>query len=217
MRRAADIWPTFWFLTSALLAVMALGRAAEIGELVSEFGRREAREEGWYEIRREYQAAAVATVGAIWFVAVVVAVWRVPERRRRYLPAALFVFTLVCFAGIRVISLHQVDTLLYNRPIHGVRIVAIVELTGISLTILATYWHPFARTRPGDAVGPRSAAGRRRPRSTSIEHVEVERSSDVDVRWPDRRGRSTADRGQPIDVTGRVTSEPPVVGRQHRT
>jgi hypothetical protein len=166
-----DIWPAFWFLTAALLGVMALARAADIGELVSELGRRTARDEGWYEIRREYQAAAVASVGAIWFVAVVVAVWRVPERRRRYLPAALVVFTLFCFAGIRIISLHQVDTLLYNRPIRGVRIVAIVELTGIALTILATYWHPFATADHRDETGPRlmpaDADLGRRPSSTS--------------------------------------------------
>jgi hypothetical protein len=165
-----DIWPTFWFLTAALLAVMALARAADIGELVSDFGRRTARDEGWYEIRREYQAAAVASVGAIWFIAVVVAVWRVPERRRRYLPAALVVFTLVCFAGIRIISLHQVDTLLYNRPIRGVRIVAIVELTGVALTILTTYWHPFARTEQDDRgrrLVPADADLDRRPSSTS--------------------------------------------------
>jgi hypothetical protein len=153
---ARDIWPTFWFMTGGLLAVMALGRAADVGGLVSEFGRREAREEGWYEVRREYQAAAVASVGAIWLVTSLAAVWRVPERRRRYLPAALVVFTLVCFAGIRVVSLHHVDTLLYDRPIRGVRIVAIVELTGIALAILATYWHPFARSEPSDDTGHRS-------------------------------------------------------------
>jgi hypothetical protein len=167
-----DIWPTFWFLTAALLGVMALARAADIGELVSDFGRRTARDEGWYEIRREYQAAAVASVGAIWFVAVVVAVWRVPERRRRYLPAALVVFTLFCFAGIRIISLHQVDTLLYNRPIRGVRIVAIVELTGIALTILATYWYPFANADHRDGSGrrlmPADVDLDRRPSSTSM-------------------------------------------------
>ncbi len=157
-----DIWPTFWFLTAALLAVMALARAADLGELVSDFGRRTARDEGWYEIRREYQAIAVASVGAIWFVSVVLAVWRVPERRRRYLPSALVVFSLVCFAGIRIISLHQVDTLLYNRPILGVRIVTIVELTGVALTILTTYWHPFARADLDDGTTPAIDVERRR-------------------------------------------------------
>lgn len=151
-----EIWPTFWFLTAALLAVMALGRAADIGGLVSEIGRREAREEGWYEVRRGYQAAAVASIGAIWLIAVVVAVWRVPERRRRYLPSALVVFTLICFAGIRVVSLHHVDTVLYNRPVRGVRIAAIVELILISLTILTIYWHPFARSEPGDDTTSRT-------------------------------------------------------------
>ncbi|MGH9133653.1 MAG: hypothetical protein ACRDZZ_06930 [Ilumatobacteraceae bacterium] len=150
-----DLWPAFWYLTAALLAVMAVGRAADIGGLVSEFGRREARAEGWYEVRREYQAAAVASVTAVWLIAVVVAIWRVPERRRRYLPVALVMFTLVCFAGVRIISLHHVDTLLYRRGVGGVRFVAIVELTGIALAILATYWYPFARNgvsrldRPG--------------------------------------------------------------------
>jgi hypothetical protein len=163
------IWPTFWFLTASLLGVMALARAADIGELVSDLGRRTARDEGWYEIRREYQAAAVASVGAIWFVAVVLAVWRVPERRRRYLPAALVVFSLFCFAGIRIISLHQVDALLYNRPIRGVRLVAIVELTALALTILTTYWYPFARADVGD-TGRRSMPDvqlDRRPSSTT--------------------------------------------------
>jgi hypothetical protein len=150
-----EIWPTFWFLTAALLAVMAFGRAADLGGLVSEIGRREVRQEGWYEIRREYQAAAVASIGAIWLVAAIVAVWRIPERRRRYLPTALVVFSLICFAGIRVVSLHHVDSLLYNRPIRGVRIVSIVELTGISLAILTTYWHPFARLESSKDTGHR--------------------------------------------------------------
>jgi hypothetical protein len=167
-----DIWPTFWFLTAAVLAVMALGRAADVGGLVSELGRREARDEGWYEIRREYQAAAVATIGGIWLIAVVVAIWRVPERRRRYLPPALIVFTLICFAGIRVVSLHHVDTVLYNRPIHGVRIASIMELTGIALTILAIYWHPFALADPSDGTRRRSMSADenldRRPSSTSM-------------------------------------------------
>lgn len=153
-----DIWPTFWFMTAAVLAVMALGRAADVGGLVSKFGRRQAREEGWYEIRREYQAAAVAAIGAFWLISSLIAIWRVPERRRRYLPPALVVFTLLCFAGVRVVSLHHVDSLLYNRPIHGVRIVAMTELAGIALMILATYWHPFATPYTDDDAGRRSTS-----------------------------------------------------------
>ena len=95
---------------------------------------------------------------AFWLIADLIAVWHVPERRRRYLPPALVVFTLLCFAGVRVVSLHHVDSLLYNHPIHGVRIVAITELAGIALVILATYWHPFARTYPDDDASRRSTS-----------------------------------------------------------
>lgn len=133
-----DLWPTFWFLSAALLLVLAVGRVG-LGDLLSDLGRRTAREEGWYQTRRTFQAAVVGSVAAVWGIAVIVAIWRVPERRRRYLPAAVVLSGLVCFAAIRLVSLHHVDTLLYRRDIADVRIVAIVEIVGIAIFLLAVF------------------------------------------------------------------------------
>jgi uncharacterized membrane protein len=149
-----DLWPTFWYLSAVLLLVLAVGRVG-LGDLLSDFGRHTAREEGWYQTRRKLQAVVVGSFAAAWGIAVLVAIWRVPERRRRYLPAAIVISGLVCFAAIRLVSLHQVDTLLYRRDIGGVHIVAIVETIGIALVLLSTLWNPFVRAR-SEENAPRS-------------------------------------------------------------
>jgi hypothetical protein len=129
-------WPTYWLLTTVLLIVMGVARASAIGDLVFELGREPARSSGRYEIRRTLQAGAVVVIAGLWMTGVVVAVWRVPPLRRRYLPSVLIVSTLVMFGAIRLVSLHQIDTVLYRRDIGGVRIVAVAELTLLALTSL---------------------------------------------------------------------------------
>jgi hypothetical protein len=133
-------WPTFWFATGGLLLIMAAGRASNASDLLTELGRQQARSGGWYDVRRSFQAWVVGAVAAIWAVTVVVAVWRVPERRRRYLPTAVAVFTLVCYVGIRLISLHQVDALLHHRDVRGVAIGAMIEVSLLLLVIALTAW-----------------------------------------------------------------------------
>ena len=127
---------------------MAVGRASNISDLVTELGRERARSGGWYDVRRSLQAWVIGAVAAGWAVTVAIAVWRVPERRRRYLPTAIVVFTLVCFVGIRLISLHQVDALLHNRDIRGVTIGAAVEVGLLLVVVIVTAWR-FRRPSDG--------------------------------------------------------------------
>lgn len=140
------LWPMFWFLTAGLLIAMALGQAFDLDGLLTEFGRSRSRIEGWYRTRRGLQASLVAVVTVGWMIAVSVAIWRVPERRRRYLPMAVVGFTMVGFAAIRLISLHHVDTLLYRRDFAGVRIVAVLEWGLIVLAVVATLRQPVEPT-----------------------------------------------------------------------
>ena len=121
------LWPRFWVGSALLLLVMGLGRAIDTGHLLAEIGRRQARAEGWYEDRRSIQAPIVGLIAATWGVSVLAAIWRVPERRRRYLPAALVMFSLACFAGIMLVSLHQVDAVLL-RDVAGVHVGVFIEL-----------------------------------------------------------------------------------------
>jgi len=146
-----DLWPTFWYLSALVLLALAVGRVG-LGDLLSDLGRRTAQDEGWYATRRKPQAMIVGSVAAVWGVSVLVAISRVPERRRRYLPPAIVISGLVCFAAIRLVSLHQIDAVLYRRDIDGVRIVAIVETIGIALVVLSTLWKPFVRERTPDSI-----------------------------------------------------------------
>ena len=126
-RESEGSWPPFWLLTGALFVVMAIGRAGDIADLVTNALRERAVEGGWYQSRRRIQALVVAGVGLTWFVAVMAACWRVPARRRRYLPMIVIVLTLGAYAAIRVVSLHQIDAILHNRRVVGVRYGAVIE------------------------------------------------------------------------------------------
>jgi hypothetical protein len=134
---ASTLWPAFWFMTAALLIAMALGRVTDTGQLISDIGRQQARSQGWYNGRRSIQAVVIGGIALVWFSVVLTSIWRVPERRRRYLPTAIGVFTLCCYAGIRVISLHQVDAVLHNRNINGLTVGNAAELVILALTVAA--------------------------------------------------------------------------------
>jgi len=141
--RPAGRWPAFLFMTAAVLLVMAAGATGHVDDWLTDIGRRRARADGWYEQRRDLQALLVGSVGVIWFVVTAIAIWRVPERRRRYLASALVVFTLMCLAGVRLTSLHQVDAVLLRRQIAGVTIGLALEMGLLALLVVTTYWHPF--------------------------------------------------------------------------
>jgi len=137
-RSDPGLWPTFWLLSAAFFLAMAVARATDLGGLATELGRSEAMAHGWYADRRRFQAYGAALVGVGWLITVAVALWRVPARRRRYLPAALSMLTLMCFIGVRLISLHQIDSLLYRRQLGGAQFGAVVELVLLAVAILLT-------------------------------------------------------------------------------
>ena len=138
----SDWWPRIWFLAAAILLVMALVRGSDLVHLLPDLGRRRARSEGWYENRREVQAAVIAALGAALVGTVAIAMRWVPANRRHYLPEAIVVLALVAFAAVRLVSLHQVDALLYRRRIHGVKVDAVIELAVLASAIVLPLWHP---------------------------------------------------------------------------
>ncbi len=137
-----DLWPTFWVVTAVLFAAMAIGHAGGLGDSIADLGRRGARSDGWYDTRRTIQSVAVGFVGAGWAVVTLFAIWRFPQRRRRYLPMTIVAFSLVCFAAIRVVSLHQIDSLLYRREILGAQVGGLAELIGLTIASAVTFWQP---------------------------------------------------------------------------
>jgi hypothetical protein len=158
--RTTDLLPVFWFLTSALFGSMAIAHAGGLGGAVAEYARSGAYADGWYESRRPIQVVVVGAVALIWAVVTLLALWRIPERRRRYLPMTIATTTLMCFPVIRLVSLHHVDTLLYRRSIEGLGIGVIIEFGLLAIVALAAgsarrrtpqvtpFQHDVANSRP---------------------------------------------------------------------
>jgi hypothetical protein len=135
-RRA--LWPMFWLLIGAIYASMASVLTFDLIGTLGGLGRDYARADQWYESRRPLQVAVVTIVGVTWLSIIVVGIWRVPERRRRYLPSALLCTTLVCFAIIRIVSLHQIDTIVQRTSVAGVPVGTVAELVGVVLAVMLT-------------------------------------------------------------------------------
>jgi hypothetical protein len=148
-------WRPFWFLTGGLLLAMALGRAIDLGDLAGDELRAQARSGGWYESRRKFQSVVVAGLVVAWLAMVFTAVWRVPERRRRYLPMIVAVVTLAAYAAIRVVSLHHIDALLYRRSIGDIRYGIAIEFAMLTLAAFCTLSARRSPTRRPTAARPR--------------------------------------------------------------
>ena len=156
--RTLDLVPAFWFLTSTLFLTMAIAHACELGGAVADYARRGAYNDGWYDARSSLQVIAVGAVAVLWAIVTLLALWRIPERRRRYLPITIAITTLLCFSAIRLVSLHVVDTVLYRRNLQGVRVGVVVEFVLVAVAALVIDW------------GRRRAGRTRRLRRNLVEH-----------------------------------------------
>lgn len=147
-------WRPFWPMTAAVLLTMAVGRAGGIAEWIADQFRDEAHAAGWYDARRPVQGAVVLSVGGAWAISVLTACWRIPERRRRYLPMVVAVLTLSAYVAVRMVSLHQIDGLLYRRDVLDLRVGALAEYLLVIGTGLCTLTSTRkARRRSTEPVG----------------------------------------------------------------
>ena len=143
-----------------MLSVLLVGRLTGIGSSAYELGRREAITGGWYwSERRRLQGAAILGLGAASPVGVVVVARAMGDRIRRYLTPLGCLLGLAGFAATRIVSLHQIDALLYRRPILGARIASLIELTlTTGLVAVAAYLtQHFDEDRP--SLGQKHESG----------------------------------------------------------
>lgn len=145
-----DRWPRFWYVAAAILAVLALGRITGFASWMYDRGKQGAVSGGWYWSRRPIQAIAVAALAVLTLFTALAAGRRLGARARRFLLPAACLLALVALAATRLVSLHQVDTLLYRRPISGARIASLVDLLGplvVAITALVATQLPRNSTR----------------------------------------------------------------------
>ena len=137
----ARVWPRFWFVAAGMMSVLLVGRLTGIGSDAYELGRRKAITSGWYwSERRRLQGGAILGLGAASLLGIVVVAHMMGDGIRRYLTPLVCLLGLAGFAAARIVSLHQIDTLLYQRPILGARVASMIELTlTTGLVVIASH------------------------------------------------------------------------------
>jgi hypothetical protein len=148
-RREGPSWPTFWFVSAAVVGAVGFARAEKLGAVISRAGTARARAEGWYAGRHHLQVDVLALLSLTWGLVVAVAMWRTRPSHRHCLPVAIAVLSLLSFLALRLVSLHEVDRVLDHR-IHQVRAGSLVEAAGTALVIVLA-----VGTAAGHAVGAR--------------------------------------------------------------
>lgn len=107
---------------------------------IADFGRGQVRGFGWYSLRGQYQQLTLGVLVAIWFVLVVVVIWRIPPSlRARYAPATIAILTVIAFALSRLVSFHRFDVLLDRRDIGGMRLGDVMEVVLLVMLVITTY------------------------------------------------------------------------------
>ena len=145
-------WPAFWFTTALLALSMGVGRVLHAGGRAADLGRRQALAGGWYEERRGLQAVVIATLAVLAVVTIWICIRRWGSRLRAgYLTVGLLMSALVCYSVVRVVSLHQIDSLVWGNEAGGVTFGSLIELAllaalvAVTLARLAERWQPTTR------------------------------------------------------------------------
>lgn len=144
-----------WALIAVLFAVLAFMRWAALEEVLRDFFRDLLKLESAYEGRRDTQRLLTTSViglsvalGVAWLAHMSRGVRG--KRNIAVLVASASAAGLVCLLALRLISLHQIDAILYRGPI---RLNWLLDV-GASLAVLGAAF-VYVRT-----VGRRSGAGR---------------------------------------------------------
>lgn len=108
-------YPAIWYLLALTLWLLAMQKGSGVLGRVTEVARQEARTEGWYGERREFQKMVVAAIPPVCVVLLAGGAFLVRRAFARYLPALGALLFLVGYAAIQAVSLHQIDALLRQR------------------------------------------------------------------------------------------------------
>jgi hypothetical protein len=150
-----------WIGVALVLLALGINRQLDVQTWFIQTLRRRAYEGGWYDRRREYQAAVI---GAIFLAALVLGGVLAAALRRVLRRIALVmagIVGLTAFVGIRAISFHDVDHLLAVHRGAG----DAIELGGIVVVVVATliWWRQERQIVSRPLAARRPPAPRREP------------------------------------------------------
>lgn len=142
--RRAGATGTGWLAIGAVLSSLSVMSLFALDQLLLLLARDVARQQGWYETRRVWQAAAIVVlVAAAW----VVAAWRkvrLTDGESACRWAACGVGAILAVTALRIVSLHACDAVLQAR-LAGVSVGRLVELLGLCCVVAGARWQLRAR------------------------------------------------------------------------
>lgn len=150
----AETWKPFWVLTGGLFVVMALGRVGAVSDFLTTRVRELARSEGWYAARHGWQVIVVEALLLAFLLALIVVGLRMRASRPRYVPMTMIVLVITAYAAIRLVSLHEVDTLLHRHRYAGVRLGAIAEYGLLVAAGVCALWTSAPAHPEADELAP---------------------------------------------------------------
>ena len=132
----------FWCLTAAVLLLLGINKQLDLQSWFTQVMRDLAKEQGWYDVRRQYQAAFIITLAVVGLLGTLAAAVLLRRLLRRIGIALLGLGVLGTFVVARAASFHQIDALLYSGPLP---LNWVAELGGITLITL----NAWLAGRPG--------------------------------------------------------------------
>ena len=125
----------FWQVIALVMAFLCVNKQLDLQTLLTDFARAQAKAQGWYDNRREYQVEFIVALG---FAALVGLSILLTHSVRGSVPmrgASGGLILLVFFVLVRASSFNKVD-LLISRRIVGLRANHLMELGGIALVTI---------------------------------------------------------------------------------
>ena len=125
----------FWQVIAFVMAFLCVNKQLDLQTLLTDFARAQAKAQGWYDNRREYQVGFILALG---FAALVGLLILLTHSVRGSVPmrgALGGLVLLIFFILVRASSFNKVD-LLINQSIGGLRANHVMELGGIALVTI---------------------------------------------------------------------------------
>jgi len=129
----------FWYAAAAMLLALGINKPLDLHYLITRIGRRIARQGGWYDARRQVQAAfflGVLCLAGGMLLSLVIFLRR--ALKRNWL-AVLGVVFLLSFVVLRTMSFGHVDHVL-GRRLLGIKMHRILEVVGILFVGISAAW-----------------------------------------------------------------------------
>ena len=121
----------FWMVNAAILLALGLVRELQITHIIGGPVRDFAHDHDLYNQRRPFQELAVVLIALGGIVVGAIGVWYLRAYRWWELLTMLGMVFVLSFLGIRAVSLHNIDQVLFRDSIAGVHVGILLEFAGI--------------------------------------------------------------------------------------